>query len=419
MVRIVGYRDQPIEVTLNTFLNERGVTAATRVSSDYDYNGMRKYLSDEIGLPLTEPLVFNGTQQVRSQNELERLIIGIQAGITILPCLEGLALPVLILDADRPASVVGNDPSPEVNDLESMHNATAPPPVPTTPVAVLKPGTGSQPTKQKSTKHSPQSLISQTSGTGNLASQVKRRKIQPQLLPQIGPGRQQGRTAAYFRDAGLSSFDILHHECDSDCSCDEREFSFRPVRTYRGHSIQVRRLLERAATVRRRYPAARRSTRRTADTVAPLNDPFDDPVLPLYGESDENYDSETWDEIQAEINSRQRQIVNKLTLQEIDDILDEAVCNYETKWWKDKSALQRKKLPTWQKLYRASVRRHASDLSKKLQMINGRIAVLRHEVATSFPWSAKDELVRAAANLEPSVRDRLKTKWKLKLANQN
>ena len=44
---------------------------------------------------------------------------------------------------------------------------------------------------------------------------------------------------------------------------------------------------------------------------------------------------------------------------------------------------------------------------------------MRHEVATSYPWSAKDELVRAAANLEPSVRDRLKTKWKLELANQN
>ena len=44
---------------------------------------------------------------------------------------------------------------------------------------------------------------------------------------------------------------------------------------------------------------------------------------------------------------------------------------------------------------------------------------MRHEVATSYPWSAKDKLVRAAANLEPSVRDRLKTKWKLELANQN
>ena len=256
-VRVVGHRDRPIEVTLNTFLNERGVTAAIRVSSHYDYNRMRKYLSDEIGLPLTEPLVFNGTQQVRSQNELERLIIGIQAGITILPYLEGLALPLLVLHADRPASVVENDPSPEVNDLESMHNATAPPPGPTTPVAVLKPGTGSQPTKQEGAKHGPQSHVSQTSGVGNPASQVKRRKIQPQLLSQIGPGRQQDRTATYFRDAGLSSYDILHHECDSDCSCDERVFSFQTDRIYLGHSKQVNSLLKRATNVRGRYPAAR------------------------------------------------------------------------------------------------------------------------------------------------------------------
>ena len=45
--------------------------------------------------------------------------------------------------------------------------------------------------------------------------------------------------------------------------------------------------------MRGRYPAARRLTRRIADTVAPLNNPFDNPVLLLYGESDEDYDSET------------------------------------------------------------------------------------------------------------------------------
>ena len=412
----VSYQGRPVEFTLNKFLNQQGLVATIRVSSHYDYDRMRKHLFDTIGLPATEPLVFNGTQKVRSQNELERLIIGIQAGITLLPSLEGLALPALILHTELPASTAGNHASREVNELDGTSRVGNP----------SKPGPSidshsarSQPVKHQGTGCDLQTFTREPSLAGHLEPQTKRRKIQPQLLTQISPARQQERTAAYFRDAGLSSYDVLHHECDSDCSCDEREFSFQRDRTYRGHPIQVNRLLKRAATVRGRYPATRRSRRHTADAVVPLNDPFDDEVLPPYGESDEDYDSETWEEIQAEDNSRQRQIVKKLAPQEIDAILDEVVRNYETKWWKNKSALQRKELPTWQKLHQGSVLQNGSNLMKELQMLNSRIAVMRHEVATSHPWSAKDELVRAAANLEPSVRDRLKMKWKLKLANQN
>ncbi|RYO82756.1 hypothetical protein DL764_009560 [Monosporascus ibericus] len=440
IVVCVSHQDRLVQFTLNKFLNNHGLVATIRASSHYDYEGMRKYLLAEIGLPSTEPLVFNGTQKVHRQNDLEILIIGIQMGITILPSLEGSALPVLILRSEPLANAGGDKPSHEfeVNDPDKIYDAT-PRQSPKRPIPISKDniveetvgtdntvieraiteadsGGSSQLTNRRRTEGGLQSFNPKVG-----EPQAKRRKIQPQLLAQVGPSRQcpQQKAAAYFRDAGLPSYDILHDERDSTSSCDDREFSFQRDSTpYRGHQIQVSHLLKRAANVRRRYPAARRPKKQTADSVAPLNDPFNDEVLPAYGESDQEYDSETWNEIREEENSRQRQSSN-LASQEVIAILNEVVRNYETEWQNEKrSSLQYKELPTWRALHRSSVHNTVFGLTKKLRMLDDRIAVMRHEI-TANPWSAKDDLVRTVANLEPSIRDRLKTQWILKLANQN
>ncbi|KAI0435813.1 hypothetical protein F4803DRAFT_557613 [Xylaria telfairii] len=43
---------------------------------------------------------------------------------------------------------------------------------------------------------------------------------------------------------------------------------------------------------------------------------------------------------------------------------------------------------------------------------------IRHVIVTAGPWNTQRDLTRAAANLQPSIQDRLKMKWLLNLANQ-
>lgn len=119
----VSHRGRSAESTLNTFLNNHGLVAATRLSSHYDYEGFREYLERNIGLPPTEPLVFNGTQKVCSKHDLELLIISIQIGATTLPSLEGSSLPGLILHSG-PSAGTGLSSDKTSSDLDDIYDAT-------------------------------------------------------------------------------------------------------------------------------------------------------------------------------------------------------------------------------------------------------------------------------------------------------
>lgn len=405
----VNHRDRSTQFALNKFLSNDGLAATIRASSHYYYEGIRKYLLNEIALPSIEPLVFGETHEVNSQNELELLIINIQMGNSSLPSLQGSRIPGLIL-CSKPIEGSAVRPGTVIEHAITKANSTG----------------GSQSTKRRRIESSLQSLSPETNHAEHLKPQAKRRKIEPQLLTQDGPRSQflRPKSVAYFQGAGLSSYDILYHECDTTCGCDDREFHFQRDDTARpGHRIQVNRLFKRAANVHRRYPSVRYSSRHNADSVVPLHNPFDNEVLPLYGESDQEYDTDTWDEIQKELqeerNNRQRQSLKILTPQEVNTILDEVTGNYETAWREERLSLLHQELPTWQKLHQGSVRKTDADLSKTLQMLDSRTATIRHKIATANPWSTKSELVRAAASLEPSIRDRLKTQWKLKLVNQD
>ncbi|CAJ2507902.1 Uu.00g090880.m01.CDS01 [Anthostomella pinea] len=144
---------------------------------------------------------------------------------------------------------------------------------------------------------------------------TERRRLQPQLRQSRG----------YFGNAGLSSYNILHRDLDSP-EYQFRKFSFQSNNVPVGHQIQVNHLLKRAAYRRcRGSPLPRGRKQQAADSITPLNDPFDDEVLPLYGESDEEYDSETWKEIQEEQGERRSRQPhsNSLTAQAIEIILNE------------------------------------------------------------------------------------------------
>ncbi|KAI1382610.1 uncharacterized protein F4822DRAFT_100563 [Hypoxylon trugodes] len=90
----VRHGNRSVDFTLNSFVNDAGNAAAIRVSSHYDYKGIREFLRASIRLPSTEPLVFSQDWNVCSKHDLELLIISIQTGTTILPSLDRPLAPV-------------------------------------------------------------------------------------------------------------------------------------------------------------------------------------------------------------------------------------------------------------------------------------------------------------------------------------
>ncbi|KAI8622932.1 hypothetical protein F5Y19DRAFT_483273 [Xylariaceae sp. FL1651] len=201
-------------------------------------------------------------------------------------------------------------------------------------------------------------VLSTTSPTSTPAT--KRRRLQPQLVMTLGEASLQRRQAGgYFRDSGLANYDILHYdEPGSTTEYDVCEFSFfhNDVAVHVGHQLQVSRLLRRAWLARPEIVPNvldQRGRRQLADATFRLNDPLNDEVLPLYGESEEEYDAETWVEIQKEREERRRRPPRQkyLTSQEIDNILNKVVDRYESEWRKEKPpSLRHKALPAWEKL---------------------------------------------------------------------
>ncbi|KAI6080890.1 P-loop containing nucleoside triphosphate hydrolase protein [Hypoxylon rubiginosum] len=126
VVARVRHGDRLVDFTLNTFLSNPGRAAAVRLSSDYDYEGIRKYLEDQIHLPLTQPLVFNEPRKVRTKHDLERLIIDIQMGTTTLPFLDESKVPALILRSESSAGSSETEKGCEAcdNDSHTMRQPT-------------------------------------------------------------------------------------------------------------------------------------------------------------------------------------------------------------------------------------------------------------------------------------------------------
>ncbi|KAI6080124.1 hypothetical protein F4821DRAFT_84523 [Hypoxylon rubiginosum] len=125
----VRHRDRSVNFTLNTFLNDSGKAAGLRVSSHYDYDGIREYLQIKLHLQSTEPLVFGEAGKVCSRHDLEVLIISIQMGNTILPSLDGslAPLPELLLRSESSARSSETNKGREENNKISDPTPQNPP----------------------------------------------------------------------------------------------------------------------------------------------------------------------------------------------------------------------------------------------------------------------------------------------------
>ena len=146
-----------------------------------------------------------------------------------------------------------------------------------------------------------------------------------------------------------------------------------------------------------------------------------DTVLPVYGESDEEneYDEETWLEIEAEMGHKLERPMRKLrnppiTDDEVNAALDRSIASFVAKWTETKlPKLQLRAFRLWNKSRK--LKSYKSDISaaqNELAHLNERITALRNKILLET-WTSETQVLRQATILEPTVIDREVRIWKL------
>ncbi|KAI1840191.1 hypothetical protein JX266_013592 [Neoarthrinium moseri] len=146
----------------------------------------------------------------------------------------------------------------------------------------------------------------------------KKRRLQPQnLVPRPTASHTARR---YLPDAASQRWDILNPTTEDD---NHEEFVlWGAAPGLVGHRRRISKLLRLCFMGRRPQP---RGQKYQADKIDRPYDPADCEVLPAYGESSDEYDSETWEEIQQEQNEPARACAPDnapLSEEEVGSILD-------------------------------------------------------------------------------------------------
>ncbi|KAI0887140.1 uncharacterized protein GGS22DRAFT_185976 [Annulohypoxylon maeteangense] len=223
---------------------------------------------------------------------------------------------------------------------------------------------------------------------------------------------------AYLGQDALTRIDVLGNypslERDSEQMEDQVEFSYRREIPH-GRRIQVHQLMKHH-TLRIQKSSEFRGMR--ADLVPGANNPDHDDLLPLYGDSDEEYDSETWEEIEAE-KAEQAEIDNQpgLNCDEVKAILDESIGKYVSDWKERKLLkLQRKANKIWLDARRSGLRRSIVNVRNGHDSCEARIARLCKEILEQ-KYRDVAEVKEQALILQQSVEDREHHSWVLGAIN--
>ncbi|KAK8091506.1 P-loop containing nucleoside triphosphate hydrolase protein [Apiospora hydei] len=255
---------------------------------------------------------------------------------------------------------------------------------------------------------------------------TKRRRIQPTtvssqladpLLPQSTP------SGLWFKKDGLQAIDILGPDSDPAADGGDRRINIRTYGpSYRGHQRQASRLLTRSFLSTAGEP---RRSKLKPDQLAPPNHPLHDPVLPPPGESDDEYDSETWAELQEDMvndgaQSQHDGVRQYLTTDQARDELSQAVERFGNDWARRKARQLAYDAPRiWEELHTRTSAETTRNLKQRLAELNQRIDRLRHQLLSPpNEWRTAVELVEAAAAIKPSAEDRAFLLWKMRLAVQ-
>lgn len=182
--------------------------------------------------------------------------------------------------------------------------------------------------------------------------------------------------------------------------------------TYRQEQLQRRR---RGLSPLRDPRADRRPAK--ADTVFGADDPDHGEVLPLLGESDsdEEYDSDTWAEIEAEQREREAMAETNTALSsnDVNMVLDEGINNYIASWTERKlPKLERRANTEWNIARRRGLKWALGMAQQNVNHLQKRLAKFRAEV-NNQEWRNKADVKSSLGNFEPTVLDLQVAKWKL------
>ncbi|KAI0480208.1 P-loop containing nucleoside triphosphate hydrolase protein [Xylariaceae sp. FL0804] len=226
---------------------------------------------------------------------------------------------------------------------------------------------------------------------------------------------------AYLGNQSVTRFDIIERlEDGGHLSEEEQEINIAPNhQPFPGRTLQAHHLMKRYFLRGSGHESVRLSK---PDTVPGSNNPENNEVLPLYGESEEEdeYDSETWKEIEAEGDEEANSTRTRgLTTQQAADTFEKIVANLISAWKEKKLPhLEHRANRIWKDAHRSSSNRVKliRSAQSNVQHLEERISALK----VDFQKRASDyrneaDMESSAGNLEASVFNREHGSWILGL----
>jgi SNF2 family DNA or RNA helicase len=211
--------------------------------------------------------------------------------------------------------------------------------------------------------------------------------------------------------------DILEFTSDSEpLDEEERTFVFsakpEPYGRRRQRSCLLKRYL--AGGWERRLQAA------GGDMIFGGNDPEHYHILPAYGDSDDEYDDATWNEIEKEERERKANEERKkktapkeLTEDQKHDLINKIVEERELFWTENKlPGIQRKAYGIWNAARKQGLRYAISWQDQELQRLQRRLEGLKEKIMKN-QWSSEAEIRKGSDILEPTVDSIQHTHWNL------
>ncbi|KAI5864522.1 hypothetical protein GGS23DRAFT_595251 [Durotheca rogersii] len=227
---------------------------------------------------------------------------------------------------------------------------------------------------------------------------------------------------AYLGEGAFTRVDIFN---DRDSPEGEGLDEETPVTFFRdrqepyGRRLQVHRLYKRHM-LRGRISRVSRMVK--SDMVPGANNPDHNEILPRYGDSDDEGDSETWAEIEEEIEEERVELAKwaeeeekkRLSTEEVYSVIDDVIEKLASDWGRRKlPKLEFEAHAMWKEARRAGLKTSIDKIDKRLKGYDSRIAKLREEIASSQFWKEKAKLREDASILRASVEDREYDSWRL------
>lgn len=148
----------------------------------------------------------------------------------------------------------------------------------------------------------------------------------------------------------------------------------------------------------------------------------DDPALPVFGESDDEMDSVTWEEIQKEEQERAEEVERQknsgnLSEEKVREVIQKTIDSLMADWIENKKPQKdRAAWGIWRKCHRENTR-HSTIRQKQawISKLEKRMEDITAEI-TKTRWNGSDGLeAKASSYLDPSIADYMESQWLIDL----